>query len=256
MWGDIDEIEKVADGIGLKLDPKFIELVDEKDIVGACRTAVRLVSTGKADYLMKGLVGTSTFLKQVLNAEYGLRTGRILSHLACIDVKGYDRLLFITDGGINISPTLEEKKVILQNAVDLVSSIGVSRPKVAILAAVEQVNPKMEATLHGAMLTKMADRGQIKNADVDGPFALDNAVSKKAAEHKGISSPVAGEADILLVPNIESGNLMAKSITFLGGGTMAGLVLGAKAPIVLTSRADDKETKLTSMALGALSVNN
>ncbi|ACB86253.1 bifunctional enoyl-CoA hydratase/phosphate acetyltransferase [Natranaerobius thermophilus] len=256
LVGNGQEIKNLSQNIGLDLDTDYLEIIEESDEKSAATTAVKLVSSGEADYLMKGLIGTSSFLKEVLNSDYGLRTGRILSHLACIDVANLDRLLFITDGGINISPELEEKQVIIQNAADFVNSIGVSPPKVAALAAVEQVNPKMKATVDGAILSKMADRGQIKNAVVDGPFALDNAVSKEAAEHKGISSPVAGEADILFVSDIEEGNQLAKSLTFLGGATMAGLVVGAKTPIVLTSRSDNLETKMTSMALGALSINN
>lgn len=249
LVGSRSEIERVAWDVAFDL--KGIEIW-ESDALGAPEVAVKLVRGDFCQVLMKGLVNSSTFLKAVLNGEWGLRTGKILSHLAIYEVTGYDRLLFLTDGGLNIAPDLEMKKQICQNAIDFAHSLGITLPKVAVLSANEQVSPKMPVTLEAQQITQMAQRGEITGALVDGPLALDIAISKEAAEHKGIKSPVAGQADILLVPNIEAGNLLGKSITYFAGGLMAGVVLGAGAPVVLPSRADTPQGKLLSLALACL----
>lgn len=251
LVGQKDKIQQLLQAQNLNASDD-IEIVQADHPREAAAVAVQQVSQGKCDYLMKGMVSTRDFLKEVLNQEYGLRTGRLLSHLAAFEIPGYPRVLFISDGGINPAPTLEEKEQILKNAVEFMQDLGMAEPKVAVLAAVETVNPQMEATKDGAILAKMQDRGQIQNAVVDGPMALDNAVSEEAAAHKGLTGPVAGKADLLLVPDIESGNVLGKAMTFLGSGTMAGMVVGAQVPIVLTSRADSVRSKLTSMALGAI----
>ncbi|WLD91976.1 phosphate butyryltransferase [Alkalihalobacillus sp. AL-G] len=216
--------------------------------------AVQAVNSGQADVLMKGMIPTARILKAVLNKEYGLRTGKVLSHVAAFDITGYDRLVFITDAAMNIAPDLQQKAEIIQNAVNIATSIGVEEPKVAPITAVETVNPAMEATLDAAALTQMNRRGQIKNCYVDGPLALDNAVSLEAAEHKGISGEVAGKADILLVPNIETGNALYKSLIYFARAKVGAVIAGAKAPIVLTSRADSAESKLYSIALAVRAV--
>ncbi|SHM36344.1 phosphate butyryltransferase [Caldanaerovirga acetigignens] len=215
-------------------------------------TGVRLVRENKADVLMKGVIDTAVFMKAVLNPDFGLRTGELLSHLAAFEVPNFDRIIFVTDGGVNIAPNLEEKISILKNAIRALRAIGYSEPKVAVLSAVEAVSFKMQSSVDAAIIAKMAERNQIKGALIDGPLALDNAVSEEAALHKGIKSPVAGKADLILVPNIETGNALGKSMTFLAGGLMAGIVVGAKAPIVLPSRADSPLSKLMSIVLACL----
>jgi len=214
--------------------------------------AVALVRAGEARMLMKGALHTDELLHEVMCADIGLRTGRRLSHVFVLDIPGYTRPLLVTDAAINIAPTLADKVCIVQNAIDLAHVLGIGAPKVAILAAVEVVNPAMPSTLDAAALCKMADRGQITGGTVDGPLAFDNAVSPAAAQEKGIVSPVAGHADILVVPDIEAGNILVKQMTFMGGADAAGIVLGAKVPIVLTSRADNTRTRLASCAVGAI----
>ncbi|RZT22436.1 MULTISPECIES: phosphate butyryltransferase [Fictibacillus] len=216
--------------------------------------AVKAVHGGKADILMKGLVSTSVLLKAVLNKEFGLRTGKVLSHVAAFEVSGYDRLIFVTDAAMNINPDLNQKSQILQNAIDFVQQTGVSQPKAAVLAAVENVNPAMQATLDAASLTVMNLRNQITGGVVEGPLALDNAISLEAAAHKGISGNVAGKADILLVPTIETGNILYKSLIYFARAKVGAVICGAKAPIVLTSRADSSESKYLSIALAVKSV--
>jgi len=217
---------------------------------------VRLVSSEKADILMKGYVHTDDFLRGILNKEWGLRTGSIMSHVYVAEIREQDKLVFITDAAMNIAPTLEQKAAILLNVVHLADIFGIEDPKVAVMAAVELVNPAMPATVEAASLAKMADRRQyVPACTVDGPFALDNAVSARAARHKKIGGPVAGQADILLVPNIEAGNMLAKSLVYFGGHRLVGLLIGAKAPVVLTSRADTAESKLLSIAAAVLNVN-
>ncbi len=236
----------------LSVDHASVEIVDVSDDAEASLEAVKLVSSGRAELLMKGMVKTATFLKAVLNKEVGLRTGRILSHVFLIEPPYSGRFYGIADGGINMYPTLQEKVQILQNTVMLYHALGYEVPKVAVLAAVEVVNPEMPATLDAAALSKMADRKQIKGVEVDGPLALDNAVSEVAARHKGIQSSVAGKADILLVPDIEAGNMMGKVMLEMSGGRGAGLVVGARKPVVLTSRIDTPETRFLSICLGVV----
>jgi phosphate butyryltransferase len=226
-----------------------IQVQTAKSGAEAAELAVKAVKNGEADVLMKGNVPTATILKAVLNKEYGLRKGKVLSHVAVFEVPNYERFIFVTDVAMNIAPDVEQKVSILQNAVAVANSIGIDMPKVAPIAAVEVVNPAMQATIDAALLTQMNRRGQIQNCIVDGPLALDNAVSKFSAEHKGIKSDVAGEADILLVPNIEAGNVLYKSLVYFAGAKVGAIIAGAKAPIVLTSRSDSAEAKLYSLAL-------
>ncbi|MCX7828111.1 MAG: phosphate butyryltransferase [Thermanaerothrix sp.] len=247
LVGDADKIGAVASKLGVDLSN--YEVVDEKGgEAAAALTAVEQVSSGKAHILMKGMVKTANFLKAVLNKEKGLRTGSLLSHVYIHDVEGYDRIFFITDPAFNMYPDLPAKVSIVENVVKVAHSFGITCPKVAVLAAVEVVNPDMPPTLDAAALVQMNRRGQIKGCVIDGPLALDNAVSEEAARHKGIVSEVAGHADVLMVPDIEAGNMMAKAIIYFAKGKTAGLVVGAKAPIVLTSRSDSAETKLLSIA--------
>lgn len=250
LVGDKDEIEKVAAGCGVDL-AKF-RVIDIKDKSEACRTAVELVSTGKAHLVMKGLVDTSIILKAVLDEKIGLRTGNVLSHVAVFDVPGYDRLFYVTDAAMNIAPDLMQKKQIIENAIQVANALGNDEPKVAMLAAVEKVNPKMQATVDAAELVRMNEAGELKGCVVGGPFALDNAISVEASKHKGITHPVAGYADILMVPVIEAGNMLYKSMVFFARAKNAGIIVGAKAPVVLTSRADSDEAKLNSIAIGTL----
>jgi phosphate butyryltransferase len=252
LIGDKDEITKASKDCGVDIN-KF-EVIDIKEKNEACRKAVELVSTGKAHIVMKGLVDTSLILKAVLDEEIGLRTGNVLSHVAVFDVLGYDRLFYVTDAAMNIAPNLMQKKQIIENAVQVANALGNDNPKVAILAAVEKVNPKMQATLDAAELVEMNVTGELAGCILGGPFALDNAVSVEAAEHKGITHPVAGNAEILMVPAIESGNMLYKSLVFFAKAKNAGILVGAKAPVVLTSRADSDEAKLNSIAIGALMV--
>lgn len=251
LVGDEEIIFAIAREIGLSLDK--CQLVPEADPVVAARKAVALVASNQGDLVMKGRVGTADILRAVLDKEQGLRTGRLLSHVTAFEVKNFDRLLFMTDGAMNIAPDLGQKVQIIQNAVDLLHALGFERPKVAALAAVELVNPDMPAAIEAALLAKMADRGQIKGAVVDGPLALDNAVSIHSARIKGIESPVAGMADILMVPDIEAGNVLYKAIVYFGWqARVTGVITGAKAPVVLTSRSDSHEAKLDSIALSAV----
>ncbi|WP_257785648.1 phosphate butyryltransferase [Planococcus plakortidis] len=215
----------------------------------AAKEAVRAVFMNDASVLMKGHIPTATLMKAALNADYGLRTGSVLSHVAAFEVEGYDRLIFVTDAGMNLEPSLQEKAQIIRNAVQVARANGVELPIVAALAAVEVVNPAMQATLDAAALAAMNKRGQITDCIVDGPLALDNAISVEAAKHKRIEGDTAGHADILLVPNIEAGNILYKSLVYFSKAKVGGIIAGAKAPIVLTSRADSAESKLFSLAL-------
>lgn len=235
-----------------QIDLEGFTIIEQNDNVEACRTAVQLVSTGKAQVLMKGIIDTAIILKAVLDKEIGLRTDNVLSHVAVADVNGYDRLFYITDAAMNIAPDAATKKQIVENALQVANALGNDHPKVACVCAVEKVNPKMQATLDAAELVKMNETGELNGCTVAGPFALDNAVSAEAAKHKGITNPVAGHADILLMPMIEAGNMLYKSIVFFAKGKIAGIVVGAKAPIVLTSRADSDIAKLNSIAIGVL----
>lgn len=247
LVGDEAQIRRVAAENGI--DPANYRIIDEPDKVAACRTAVSLVRNGEADAVMKGIVDTAVILKAVLDKEIGLRDAKVLSHVALFEVPGFDRLLLLTDAAMNIAPDLEAKKEILRNAVKVAHAIGNENPVVACLCAVEKINPKMPATLDAAALVEAAQAGELAGCTVVGPLALDNAVSVEAAKHKGIADPNAGRADVLLVPNIETGNVFYKSLVFLAHANNAGLIVGAKAPVIVTSRADSEQTKLNSIAL-------
>ncbi|WP_053364044.1 phosphate butyryltransferase [Bacillus sp. FJAT-27251] len=250
LMGNRQEITRLMrEGFPGLLEGGTVTIIDCETRESAAEHAVKAVQTKEAGVLMKGNIPTALFLKAVLNKEYGLRTGKVLSHVAAFEVPRYNRLIFVTDAAMNITPTLDEKAQIISNAVGVARSLGIEVPRVAPLAAVETVNPAMQATLDAAALTQMNRRGQFKNCVVDGPLALDNAVSALAAEHKGIGGEVAGEADILLVPNIEAGNILYKSLVYFAGAKVGAVIAGAAAPIVLTSRADSAESKLYSLAL-------
>jgi phosphate butyryltransferase len=253
LIGDQARLEPLAAAAGVDLADH--EVVHEPDVRLAARRAAIMTGGGQADMLMKGIIGTGDFLRALLDKEAGLRTGALLSHVFVVQLAGYDRLLFVTDSAMNVAPTLAEKAAIIENAVALAGALGIRPAKVAVLAAVETVEARMPATLEAAALAKMAERGQIKGAIVDGPLALDNAVSEEAVRHKGIVSPVAGKADILMVPDIEAGNMLGKAMVYFAGGTIAGLVMGAAKPVIVTSRADSAESKVLSIALGAVMAN-
>ena len=244
---------RIADVAGTcKLDLTGCELVDAPHSHAAADLAVQLAREGKAEMLMKGSLHTDELMSAVVQTATGLRTERRISHAFIMDVPSLDRVIVVTDAAINIFPTLEDKMHIVQNAIDLVRILGLQEPKVAILSAVETVNPKIPSTIEAAALCKMADRHQITGGILDGPLALDNAISLEAAQIKRIDSPVAGAADILLVPDLEAGNMLAKSLIFLVDADAAGIVLGARVPIILTSRADAVTTRLASCAVAAL----
>ncbi|WP_408956336.1 bifunctional enoyl-CoA hydratase/phosphate acetyltransferase [Natroniella sp. ANB-PHB2] len=248
LIGDEEQIKTEAEKIDYQ--PQHIMTTDSK--TESAHKAVELISKGEADFPMKGLLSSKAMLKALLNKKYGLRQDRLLSTVTLINLTDKDGMVVVTDGGINIAPDLKEKVEIIKNSVELTQALGVKESKVAALAAVEVVNPAMPATLEAAALAKMGDRGQIKGTIVDGPFALDNAICKEAAKQKGIHSPVAGEADILLVPNIEVGNVLYKSLIIYSGLEAASLAMGAKVPMVFTSRADSVQTKFYSIILGKL----
>lgn len=247
LVGDETEIRTIAAKLNISLED--YQIVHEADKVEACRKAVKLVRDKKADVVMKGIVDTSIILKAVLDKEIGLRQSPVLSHVAVFEVPGYDRLFYLTDAAMNIAPDVEAKKHILRNAVKVAHALGNENPIAACLCAVEKVNPKMQATLDAAALVEANKNGEIDGCTVIGPLALDNAISVEAAHHKGITDPNAGHADILLVPAIEVGNVFYKSMVFMARAKNAGVIVGAKAPVVLTSRADSDETKLNSIAL-------
>lgn len=250
LVGPEAKIKKVA--VEAALDISAFRIVDTPHSHAAAARAVALVRSGEAELLMKGSLHTDELMHEVVATDTGLRTERRLSHVYIMDVPTYPRPLLITDAAINIVPTLEDKRDIVQNAIDLAHVMNVDLPKVAILGAVETVNPAMRATLDAAALCKMADRGQITGGIVDGPLAFDNAINVEAARQKGIVSPVAGQADILVVPDLEAGNMLAKQLTFLAGADAAGVVVGAKVPIILTSRADSQRTRVASCAVAVL----
>jgi phosphotransacetylase len=253
LVGPAATIEQVARKAGLDL--AGARVVDAPDANAAARKAVELVREGQAELLMKGSLHTDELLAAVVAREGGLRAGRRISHVFIMDVPTYHKVLVVTDAAINIAPTLEDKVDICQNAIDLVVSLGVAKPKLAILAAVETVTSKMPATTDAACLCKMAERGQITGALLDGPLAFDNAISKQAAKTKKIESEVAGDPDILLAPDLEAGNILAKQLSFLANADSAGLVLGARVPIILTSRADSVRSKIASCAVGVLAAH-
>lgn len=250
LVGPEAKIRSVAEEFGIDL--QGIRIVNARHSHDSAAIAVSLVRTGDAEALMKGSLHTDELMSEVVSRANGLRTSRRISHVFVMEVPTYHRPLLITDAAINIAPTLEEKMHIIQNAIDLAHIIGIPEPKVAILSAVETVNPKIQSTLDAAALCKMADRGQIKGGILDGPLAFDNAVSIIAAKTKGIKSAVAGHAEILVVPDLESGNMLAKQLEYLANALTAGIVLGTRVPIVLTSRADTAETRIASCVIAAL----
>lgn len=251
LIGDMAKIKEIAEKNAIDLNA--YQCMDFPDLTEASRKAVELVSSGKAHMVMKGLVDTSIILKAVLDKEIGLRTGNALSHVAVFDLHThYHKLLLVTDAAMNIAPDLTTKKQIIENAVVVAKALDIETPKVAVICAKEKVEPKMPATVDAAELQAMNERGEISDCLVGGPLALDNAVSLDAAKLKKISHPVAGDADILLCPTIEAGNVLYKSLGFLTSAESAGVIVGAKAPVILTSRADSEQAKLNSIALGVL----
>jgi phosphate acetyltransferase len=253
LVGPAQKIAEVAAQAGLSL--RQVRIVDTPHSQASAAKAVELVRKGEAELLMKGSLHTDELLSAVVARETGLRTGRRISHVFIMDVPTYHKVLVVTDAAINIAPVLEDKVDIVQNAVDLFVSLRVEVPKVAVLAAVETVNSKMQATLDAAALCKMAERGQLKGCLIDGPLAFDNAISRDAARIKGIASAVAGDPDILLAPDLEAGNILAKQLSFLARADSAGLVLGAKVPIILTSRADNVRSRIASCGIAMLAAH-
>ena len=250
LVGPESKIQAVADELGIDLSP--YELIATEHSHAAAEKAVQLARSSAVDALMKGNLHTDELMQAVLDKETGLRTDRRMSHVFAFDVPTYPRPLLITDAALNIYPTLEDKRDIVQNAIDLATALRIRRPKVAVLSAVETINPKIQSTLEAAALCKMADRGQIRGGIVDGPLAFDNAVSEEAAHTKGIVSPVAGQADILVVPDVVAGNMLAKQLEYLAGAEGAGVVVGARVPIILTSRADDTTSRMASCAIAVM----
>ncbi len=250
LVGNQSDIERIANEVGLNLDEVKI-VHNDKGAVQSAKIAVSLIKNGEADVLMKGFVSTGPLLKAVLDKEKGLRKGGTLSHVAFFESPYYHKLLCVTDAAMNVAPEFGDKVHIVNNAVEAFHKLGVKQPKVAVVGAVETLNPKMEATVHAAMLKTMSDRKQFKGCIIDGPLAIDNAVDKHAAEHKGIESEVAGDCDVILVPDIEAGNILYKSLNFLGGASSAAVIMGATVPIVLTSRSDTDKSKMLSIALAA-----
>lgn len=250
LVGREEDIRQEAEAIGWDLAGELIVPTETNKLAAAA--AVDLVREGKAEVLMKGYLHTDEMLRAVLRHETGLRTDRLLSHVFVMEVPTYHKLLLITDAAININPDIPQKAAITQNAVDLARDLGVERPKVAALSSVETINPNIPSTVHAACLSKMADRGQIRGAIVDGPLAFDNAISATAAADKGIVSPVAGEVDVVVVPDLDAGNILSKNLEYLANARMAGIVMGAVAPVVLTSRSDPPRARVYSLALAGL----
>ncbi len=250
LVGDKEAIAKIAQENNIELEN--YELIDIKDMAEASLKAVELVSSGKAHMVMKGLVDTAIILKAVLNKEVGLRTGNVLSHVAVFDIPTYSRILMVTDAAMNIAPDVQAKKQITENSLIVAKALDIEVPNVGVICAKEKVNEKMPATVDAAELVRMNEAGELTGCVVGGPFALDNAVSEEAAKIKKITHPAAGKCDILLAPTIEAGNVLYKALNFLCSAQSAGIIVGAKAPVVLTSRADSDASKLNSIALGVL----
>lgn len=249
LVGDEKKIKEIAKQE--KLDLSKCSIVQASGEKECAEKAVELVRTGKADLLMKGKVATSSIMKAVLNKETGLRSDGVISHVSVIEAKLYHKLMFMTDAAMIPLPTIDEKIGLVNNAVAVAQKFGIKKPKVGVIGAVEKVNPgSMPATVDAAVLSKMAERGQIKNCIIDGPFALDNAISKKSCEVKGIESDVGGDADVLLMPDLAAANVMYKTVGYLTDLKMAGVIVGAKVPIILTSRADNEEVKYLSILTG------
>ena len=249
LVGDEPKIRGIAKKIGFDLTG--IEIINNPDKYGASSEAVKVIKEGRAEILMKGLVSTGVLLKAVLNKEVGLRKGALLSHVAIFETPYYHKLLGVTDAAMNVDPELEDKIGIIKNAVEVFHGLGNSNPKVAIVGSVETINPRMEATMHAATISMMNYRKQITGCIIDGPLAIDGAVSKKSADLKNITSDVAGDVDIILAPDIDGANILYKSMNFLGGATAAAVIMGATVPIVLTSRGDTERSKFLSIALAA-----
>jgi phosphate butyryltransferase len=247
--GNEEEIHRICESNNY--DITGLKIINELDPQKSVDISVKLVSSKQADVLMKGKIGTATVLKSILNKEWGLRTGKLLSHFALFEAETYHKVIAVTDVAMNIAPTLHDKIGIVNNSVACLNRLGYELPKVAVLGAVEMVNENMQATLDAALLSKMNQRDQIKNCIIDGPLAFDNAVSAESAELKGIKSEVAGDTDILLIPDIEVGNVLYKSLVFFGKAKVASIILGASVPIVLTSRSDSEEAKFDSILLAA-----
>lgn len=254
LVGPVEKIKSAA--ADAEFDLSTIDIIDAPHSHAAAATAVGLARDGKIDALMKGALHTDEIMSEVVSAEHGIRTERRISHVYVMDTPAYDKLLFITDAAINIFPDLNDKRDIVQNAIDLARALGVETPKTAVLSAVETIYPKLQSTLDAAALCKMADRGQITGGVIEGPLAFDNAISPAAAEAKGLSSPVAGQADILVVPDLEAGNMLAKELDYLAGAVAAGIVMGARVPIILTSRAEGKLPRVAASAVAKLFSNH
>ncbi|HEY2472958.1 MAG TPA: bifunctional enoyl-CoA hydratase/phosphate acetyltransferase [Terracidiphilus sp.] len=250
LIGDEVEIRALAAKIGV--DISAYTILDADTEYKAAELGVSMCRSGNAQAMMKGSLHTDELMKAAMQRDTGLRTSRRITHVFVMDTPAYARTLLITDAAINIKPEFEDKIHIVQNAIDLAHALGIPEPKVALLSAVETVNPKIPSTMEAAALCKMADRGQITGGILDGPLAFDTAVSAHAAQIKHLDSPVTGQADILVVPDLESGNMLAKQLEYLGGAQLAGIVLGARVPVILTSRADSAETRLTSCAVACL----
>jgi len=250
LFGETQRILPLMEDCGI--DANAVEVIDARDSEAAVWAAIDAIRQGKANILMKGSISTGALLKPALDKARGLNIGRFASHVIVLDIPGFDRLLISSDGGLNIAPTLPEKADIIRNAVDAAHALGIEVPKVACLAAVETVNPKMQATVDAACLAKMSDRGAFHNAIVDGPFAMDNILSEQAAQKKNIHSPVAGHADIIIAPCIEVANVFSKTVNYMMKSSNAGIVMGAAVPIILPSRASDPKSKYASLALGVL----
>ncbi len=250
LVGIESEIREQAEAIGWELEDE--QIVATNTNLAAADAAVDLVRQGEAQVLMKGYLHTDEMLRAILRQGTGLRTDRLLSHVFVLEVPTYHKLLLITDAAINIHPDIPEKAAITQNAVDLARRLGVEMPKVAALSSIETINPKIPSTVHAACLHKMSERGQIKGAIVDGPLAFDNAISAEAAADKGIKSPVSGDVDVVVVPDLDAGNILSKNLEYLASAKMAGIVMGASAPVVLTSRSDPPRARVYSLALASL----
>lgn len=253
LIGPESHIRAAAADLGQSLDG--CEIVDCADPRSAAARSVAMVREGRAETLMKGSLHTDELMSAVVSKTNGIRTARRISHVFALDVPAYDRALFVTDAAINISPTLDDKRDIVQNVIDLVHALGLGQPRVALLSAVETINEKIPSTIDSAALCKMADRGQITGGILDGPLAFDNAISEQAARTKKITSAVAGQADVLVVPDLESGNMLVKQLIYFAGADGGGIVLGARVPIILTSRADSVKARVASAAIAQLSIH-
>ena len=253
LVGEVKLIKEILTELDINLENyKYVDILDKTE---ACLESVKLVNTDESFFLMKGLVESSVILKAALNKEFGLRTSNRISHVSVLEVSTHPKLIFMSDGAMNIKPNLDEKRQIIENSVVIAHALGLEIPKVGIIAAVEKVNPQMDATLDAVKLIKMNKENIIKDCIVGGPFAMDNAINKEAAIHKGVTDPIAGDVDILIMPRIEAGNIFYKTMIFLGNAQGASIIAGAKKPIVLTSRADSTLSKYHSIALGALVVD-